>query len=92
VKKPLSVKYLPWFKKEASKIVRMRAEIQGLRIERQAVLQEIEDAKDYNADLEQAIIVLEREMNTRRLELAKRFASYDENFRHDVLMDPTLLQ
>lgn len=89
MKKP--VKYLGWFKKEATLLNKLRREVEALRIERQAVLQEIEDGKEYVADLENAIQVLDNEANKRRRELARRFASYDSNFRHDAMLDPTLL-
>ena len=89
MKKP--VKYLAWFKKEATALTRLRKEVEALRIERQAVLQEIEDGKEYAGDLENAIQVLDNEANKRRRELARRFASYDMNFRNDAILDPSLL-
>jgi len=89
MKKP--VKYLAWFKREATALARLRKEVEALRIERQAVLQEIEDGKDYVSDLENAIQVLDNDANKRRRELARRFASYDMNFRHDAMLDPSLL-
>lgn len=89
MKKP--VKYLGWFKKEANALTKLRREVEALRIERQAVLQEIEDGKEYADDLENAIQVLGHEADQRRRELARRFASYDSNFRHDAMLDPSLL-
>lgn len=89
MKKP--VKYLGWFKKEATSLSKLRKEVEALRIERQAVLQEIEDGKEYASDLENAIQVLDNEANKRRRELARRFASYDMNFKHDAMLDPSLL-
>lgn len=89
MKKP--VKYLPWFKKQATELAKLRKEVEALRVERQAVLQEIEDGKEYAEDLENAINVLDADANKRRRELARRFASYDMNFRHDAMLDPSLL-
>lgn len=85
------VKYLGWFKKQATELAKLRKEVEALRIERQAVLQEIEESKEYAEDLENAIQILDDQANKRRRELARRFASYDMNFRNDALLDPSLL-
>jgi hypothetical protein len=44
VKKP--VKYSLWFKREATKLSKLRKDIDGLRVEHQAVLQDIEDGEE----------------------------------------------
>ena len=89
VKKP--VKYSFWFKKEASKLAKLRKDVDGLRVEHQAVLQDIEDGEEYAEDLEKAIVELDRQVTATRRELARRFATYDANFRHDAMLDPSLL-
>ena len=71
--------------------MRLKAEIQAFRVERQSINQQIEEAKDYVSNLEQAIIVCEKEFESRRKELARRFASYDSNFKQDAMLDPSLL-
>jgi Skp family chaperone for outer membrane proteins len=85
------VKYLGWFKKQANGLQKMRRDLEALRIEHRAVLQEIDDGKEYANDLENAIQVLDAEVNKLRRELARRFASYDMNFRNDAMLDPSLL-
>ena len=89
VKKP--VKYYAWFKKEVSKLSKLRKDVDGLRVEHQAVLQDIEDGEEYAEDLEKAIVELDRQVTATRRELARRFATYDTNFRHDAMLDPSLL-
>ena len=89
VKKP--VKYSAWFKKEVSKLSKLRKDVDGLKVEHQAVLQDIEDGEEYAEDLEKAIVELDRQVTATRRELARRFATYDTNFRHDALLDPSLL-
>ena len=89
VKKP--VKYSFWFKKEASKLAKLRKDVDGLRVEHQAVIQDIEDGEEYAEDLEKAIVELDRQVTATRRELARRFATYDANFRHDAMLDPSLL-
>jgi Skp family chaperone for outer membrane proteins len=89
VKKP--VKYSSWFKKEASKLSKLRKDVDGLKVEHQAVLQDIEDGEEYAEDLEKAIVELDRQVTATRRELARRFATYDANFRHDAMLDPSLL-
>jgi len=89
VKKP--VKYSSWFKKEATKLSKLRKDIDGLKVEHQAVLQDIEDGKEYAEDLEKAIVGLDKQVTATRRELARRFATYDSNFRHDAMLDPSLL-
>jgi len=85
------VKYLGWFKKQATLINKLKTETEALRMEHKAVLQDIEAGKEYAQDLENALQVLDAETVRRRRELARRFASYDANFRNDVLLDPSLL-
>jgi hypothetical protein len=89
VKKP--VKYSFWFKKEVSKLSKLRKDVDGLRVEHQAVLQDIEDGEEYAEDLEKAIVELDKQATATRRELARRFATYDTNFRHDAMLDPSLL-
>ena len=89
VKKP--VKYSAWFKKEVSKLSKLRKDVDGLKVEHQAVLQDIEDGEEYAEDLEKAIIELDKQVTATRRELARRFATYDANFRHDAMLDPSLL-
>jgi len=89
VKKP--VKYSSWFKKEATKLSKLRKDVDGLRVEHQAVLQDIEDGEEYAEDLEKAIVELDKQATASRRELARRFATYDTNFRHDAMLDPSLL-
>jgi len=89
VKKP--VKYSFWFKKEASKLAKLRKDVDGLKVEHQAVIQDIEDGEEYAEDLEKAIVELDRQVTATRRELARRFATYDANFRHDAMLDPSLL-
>jgi hypothetical protein len=89
VKKP--VKYSFWFKKEATKLSKLRKDIDGLKVEHQAVLQDIEDGEEYAEDLEKAIVELDKQATATRRELARRFATYDTNFRHDAILDPSLL-
>ena len=89
VKKP--VKYSSWFKKEATKLSKLRKDVDGLRVEHQAVLQDIEDGEEYAEDLEKAIVELDKQATATRRELARRFATYDTNFRHDAILDPSLL-
>jgi len=89
VKKP--VKYSAWFKKEVSKLSKLRKDVDGLKVEHQAVLQDIEDGKEYSEDLEKAIVELDKQVTATRRELARRFATYDANFRHDAMLDPSLL-
>jgi predicted nucleic acid-binding Zn-ribbon protein len=89
VKKP--VKYSLWFKREATKLSKLRKDIDGLRVEHQAVLQDIEDGEEYAKDLEESICELDKQLAASRRELARRFATYDANFRHDALLDPSLL-
>jgi predicted nucleic acid-binding Zn-ribbon protein len=89
VKKP--VKYSSWFKKEATKLSKLRKDVDGLRVEHQAVLQDIEDGKEYAEDLEESISQLDKQLSATRRELARRFATYDANFRHDAMLDPSLL-
>lgn len=89
MKKP--VKYSSWFKKEATKISKLRKDVDGLRVEHQAVLQDIEDGEEYAEDLEKAIVELDRQVTATRRELARRFATYDANFRHDAMLDSSLL-
>ena len=89
VKKP--VKYSAWFKKEVSKLSKLRKDVDGLKVEHQAVLQDIEDGEEYAEDLEKAIVELDRQVVATRRELARRFATYDANFRHDAMLDPSLL-
>lgn len=86
------VKYQGWFKKQALLLNRLRRETEALRVEHKAVLDDIEAGKEYAQDLENALQVLDAETNRRRRELARRFASYDSNFRHDALLDPSLLE
>jgi Skp family chaperone for outer membrane proteins len=85
------VKYSSWFKKEASKLSKLREDVEALKVEHQAVLQDIEDGEEYAEDLEQAIVQLDKQATATRRELARRFATYDANFRHDALLDPSLL-
>jgi Skp family chaperone for outer membrane proteins len=89
VKKP--VKYSSWFKKEATKLSKLRKDVDGLKVEHQAVLQDIEDGEEYAKDLESAITQLDQQVTASRRELARRFATYDSNFRHDAILDPSLL-
>lgn len=89
VKKP--VKYSAWFKKEVSKLSKLRKDVDGLKVEHQAVLQDIEDGEEYAEDLEKAIAELDKQVTATRRELARRFATYDANFRHDAMLDPSLL-
>jgi len=89
VKKP--VKYSSWFKKEATKLSKLRKDVDGLRVEHQAVLQDIEDGEEYAKDLEEAIVQLDKQVTATRRELARRFTTYDANFRHDAMLDPSLL-
>jgi len=89
VKKP--VKYSSWFKKEVTKLSKLRKDVDGLRVEHQAVLQDIEDGEEYAEDLEKAIVELDKQAAATRRELARRFATYDTNFRHDAMLDPSLL-
>jgi Skp family chaperone for outer membrane proteins len=89
VKKP--VKYSAWFKKEVSKLSKLRKDVDGLKVEHQAVLQDIEDGEEYAEDLEKAIVELDKQVTATRRELARRFATYDSNFRHDAILDPSLL-
>jgi len=89
VKKP--VKYSYWFKQEAFKLSKLRKEIDALKVEHQSVLQDIEDGEEYAEDLEVAIIELDKQVTATRRELARRFATYDANFRHDAMLDPSLL-
>jgi len=89
VKKP--VKYSSWFKKEVSKLSKLRKDVDGLRVEHQAVLQDIEDGQEYAEDLDKAIVELDKQVTATRRELARRFATYDANFRHDAMLDPSLL-
>jgi uncharacterized protein Yka (UPF0111/DUF47 family) len=89
VKKP--VKYSSWFKKEATKLSKLRKDVDGLRVEHQAVLQDIEDGEEYAKDLEEAIAQLDKQVTATRRELARRFTTYDANFRHDAMLDPSLL-
>ena len=89
VKKP--VKYSTWFRKEASKLSKLRKDVDALKTEHKAVLQDIEDGQEYAEDLEQAIIQLDEQVTATRRELARRFATYDANFRHDAMLDPSLL-
>jgi predicted nucleic acid-binding Zn-ribbon protein len=89
VKKP--VKYSSWFKKEVSKLSKLRKDVDGLRVEHQAVLQDIEDGQEYAEDLDKAIVQLDKQVIATRRELARRFATYDANFRHDAMLDPSLL-
>ena len=89
VKKP--IKYSFWFKKEASKLSKLRKEVDALKVEHQSVLQDIEDGEEYAEDLELAIIELDRQVTATRRELARRFSTYDANFRHDAILDPSLL-
>jgi predicted nucleic acid-binding Zn-ribbon protein len=89
VKKP--VKYSAWFKKEVSKLSKLRKDVDGLKIEHQAVMQDIEDGEEYAEDLEKAIVELDKQVTATRRELARRFATYDANFRHDAMLDPSLL-
>jgi hypothetical protein len=89
VKKP--VKYSFWFKKEASKLAKLRKDVDGLKVEHQSVIQDIEDGEEYAEDLEKAIVELDRQVTATRRELARRFATYDANFRHDAMLDPSLL-
>lgn len=89
VKKP--VKYSSWFKKEVFKLSKLRKDVDGLKVEHQAVLQDIEDGEEYAEDLEKAIVELDRQVTATRRELARRFATYDANFRHDAMLDPSLL-
>jgi hypothetical protein len=89
VKKP--VKYSAWFKKEVSKLSKLRKDVDGLKVEHQAVLQDIEDGEEYAEDLEKAIVELDKQVTAKRRELARRFATYDANFRHDAMLDPSLL-
>lgn len=89
VKKP--VKYSAWFKKEVSKLSKLRKDVDGLRVEHQAVLQDIEDGQEYAEDLDKAIVELDKQVTATRRELARRFATYDANFRHDAMLDPSLL-
>lgn len=86
-----SVKYSAWFKREASKLAKMRRDVEALKIEHQSVVNDIEDAEEYREDLEKAITEFDKLINTTRRELARRFATYDTNFRHDVMLDPSLL-
>ena len=86
------VKYQGWFKQQAGLIRKLKIETEALRVEHKAVLQDIEAGKDYAHDLENALQVLDAEFNRRRKELAKRFATYDVNFKNEVLLDPTLLE
>jgi predicted nucleic acid-binding Zn-ribbon protein len=85
------VKYSSWFKKEASKLSKLRKDVEALKVEHQAVLQDIEDGEEYAEDLEQAIVQLDKQVTATRRELARRFATYDANFRHDAMLDPSLL-
>jgi hypothetical protein len=55
------------------------------------VLQDIEDGEEYAEDLEKAIVELDRQVTATRRELARRFATYDANFRHDAMLDSSLL-
>ena len=89
VKKP--VKYSSWFKKEATKLSKLRKDVDGLKVEHQAVLQDIEDGEEYAKDLEEAIVQLDKQVTATRRELARRFTTYDANFRHDAMLDPSLL-
>jgi Skp family chaperone for outer membrane proteins len=89
VKKP--VKYSAWFKKEVSKLSKLRKDVDGLKVEHQAVMQDIEDGKEYAEDLDKAIVELDKQVTATRRELARRFATYDANFRHDAILDPSLL-
>jgi predicted nucleic acid-binding Zn-ribbon protein len=89
VKKP--VKYSAWFKKEFSKLSKLRKDGDGLKVEHQAVMQDIEDGEEYAEDLEKAIVELDKQVTATRRELARRFATYDANFRHDAMLDPSLL-
>ena len=89
VEKP--VKYSLWFKREATKLSKLRKDIDGLRVEHQAVLQDIEDGEEYAKDLEESICELDKQLVASRRELARRFATYDANFRHDAMLDPSLL-
>jgi hypothetical protein len=89
MKKP--VKYSTWFRKEASKLSKLRKDVEGLKVEHQAVLQDIEDGKEYAEDLDKAIVELDKQVTATRRELARRFATYDANFRHDAMLDPSLL-
>lgn len=89
VSKP--IKYSSWFKKEASKLSKLRGDIEGLKVEHKAVLQDIEDGKEYAEDLEKSIAYLDKELSGSRRELARRYATYDANFRHDAMLDPSLL-
>jgi Skp family chaperone for outer membrane proteins len=86
-----SVKYATWFRKEASKLSKLRKDVEALKVEHQAVLQDIEDGEEYAEDLEQAIAQLDKQVTATRRELARRFATYDANFRHDAMLDPSLL-
>jgi predicted nucleic acid-binding Zn-ribbon protein len=85
------VKYSSWFKKEASKLSKLRKDVEALKVEHQAVLQDIEDGEECAEDLEQAIVQLDKQVTATRRELARRFATYDANFRHDAMLDPSLL-
>ena len=85
------MKYSAWFKKEVSKLSKLRKDVDGLKVEHQAVLQDIEDGEEYAEDLEKAIIELDKQVTATRRELARRFATYDANFRHDAMLDPSLL-
>jgi len=89
VKKP--VKYSAWFKKEVSKLSKLRKDVDGLKVEHQAVLQDIEDGEEYAKDLESAITQLDQQVTASSRELARRLATYDSNFRHDAILDPSLL-
>lgn len=85
------VKYTTWFKGEATKLSKFCKEIQALRNEHKAVIQDIEDGEEYAEDLEIAIIEMDKQASASRRELARRYATYDANFHHDALLDPSLL-
>lgn len=89
VKKP--VKYSTWFKLEATKLSKLRKDLEALKLEHRAVIQEIEDGEEYAEDLEASIIELDKIVTATRRELARRYATYDANFRHDAMLDPSLL-
>lgn len=85
------IKYKAWFKRQANELIKLRKDVEAMRIEHKAVLEDVEEGKEYAKDLENSIQVFDNQANKLRRELAKRFASYDMSFRNDALLDPSLL-